>query len=64
MVTKEQAINGRNFVMRYHDKNYRANGKCITWKTRPDDFKLPVKHGLYSYGYITHENAYLFDLVD
>ena len=25
----------------------RVSGKCQTWKTRPDDFSLPVKFGLY-----------------
>lgn len=25
----------------------RVTGKCHTWKTRPDDFSLPVKFGLY-----------------
>ena len=39
---------------------WRANGKCQTWKTRPNEFKLPIKHGLHEYGYITHENAHLF----
>lgn len=24
----------------------RVNGKCKTWVTRPDDFKLPMKYGL------------------
>lgn len=24
----------------------RVNGKAKTWKTRPNDFTLPVKHGL------------------
>lgn len=35
----------------------RVNGKCQTWKTRPDDFKLPVKHGLNECFYITPFNA-------
>ena len=43
--------------------NWRANGKCQTWKTRPDEFKLPIKHGLYDYDYLTHENAHLFEAV-
>lgn len=38
-------------------KRCRVNGKCQTWKTRPDDFKLPVKEGLYGTGYITPLNA-------
>lgn len=39
---------------------WRANGKCKTWKRNPERFQLPIKHGLYSYGYITEENAHLF----
>ena len=35
----------------------RASGQCKTWKTRPDEFKLPVKYGLYSSFYITNDNA-------
>jgi hypothetical protein len=35
----------------------RANGICQTWKTRPDEFRLPIKAGLYEYGEITHRNA-------
>jgi hypothetical protein len=35
----------------------RVNGACQTWKTRPDEFKLPVKHGLRDCFYITELNA-------
>jgi len=42
--------------------NWRANGKLKTWKTRPEDFKLPIKHGLRDFGYITEENIHLFSL--
>lgn len=35
----------------------RVNGKCKTWK-RNDNFKLPVKHGLYKCFYITQDNAF------
>jgi len=35
----------------------RVNGKCKTWKTRPDDFRLPVKYGLRDCFYLTPENA-------
>lgn len=35
----------------------RANGACKTWKTRPDDFRLPVKYGLKQCFYITPSNA-------
>lgn len=34
----------------------RRNGATKTWKTRPGDFRIPFKHGLYDYGYITQDN--------
>jgi len=36
----------------------RRNGKTKVWKTRPDDFEIPVKHGMYAYGYIHNYNCY------
>jgi len=35
----------------------RVNGACKTWKTRPTEFRLPVKYGLYGHFYITQDNA-------
>lgn len=35
----------------------RPNGKAQTWKTRPNDFRLPVKYGLKEYLYIDQDNA-------
>jgi hypothetical protein len=35
----------------------RVNGKCRTWKTRPGEFRLPVKHGLRDCFYITESNT-------
>lgn len=35
----------------------RVNGKCQTWKTRPGEFRLPVKYGLKECFYITPDNA-------
>ena len=63
MVTKQQAINGTSFESvslkdsRGNPVKCRANGKCKVWKTRPEEFKLPVKYGIHVYFYITHENA-------
>ena len=63
MITKDQAMTKRHFShvtlkdSRGNPVVCRANGKCQTWKTRPNDFKLPVKYGLYQYFYITPENA-------
>lgn len=41
----------------------RANGKCKTWKTRPTEFLLPVKHGMYDYGHISHLTASQWNVV-
>lgn len=30
-----------------------VTGKCKTWKTRPDEYRLPVKHGLRDTFYLT-----------
>lgn len=68
MVTKEQAQSARNFThitLIGSDKlpvRCRAMGKCQTWKTRPNEFKLPVKHGLYQSFYITQDNADQWDV--
>lgn len=35
----------------------RVNGMCKTWKTRPNQFSLPVKQNLNDFGYITEQNA-------
>ena len=35
----------------------RVNGRIKTWKTRPGDFLLPMKHGLKSCFYIDHNNC-------
>lgn len=65
MVTKEQALTEKHFIQVTDGEGnllakpikWRASGKCKTWKTRPDDFSLPVKHGLNRWGYITQDNA-------
>lgn len=41
---------------------YRVSGACQTWKTRPDDFRIPVKHGLYESAEITQRNGLDFHL--
>jgi hypothetical protein len=49
-------------VQLYKTIVWRANGKCKTWITRPEEFKLPIKYGLYTYGYLTNANAHLFEI--
>ncbi len=66
MITKEQAMAAGYGKTLFHvskkdsrgePMRIRVSGKCQTWKTRPEDFKLPVKYGMYESGYITPSNA-------
>jgi hypothetical protein len=43
-------------------ERWRVNGKIQLWKTRPDEFSLPIKHGLKTCYYLTHRNAADFHL--
>lgn len=38
-------------------RRVRVSGKCKTWKTRPTEFSLPVKFGLYTSLRINHETC-------
>ena len=66
MITKKQAVTAcyRQIFHHHTEKNAdgtpircRVSGECKIWKTRPDDFRLPVKYGLYDCFYITPSNA-------
>lgn len=48
-----------------HDKGmgrWKVNGQVKTWKTDPTRVRVPVKHGLYAYGYITEANLTMVTL--
>lgn len=73
MITKEQALTAREFHVTtagyciehvgprggvtIKQEVWRRNGATQTWVTRPDDFRIPVKHGLRHYGQIHENNA-------
>lgn len=69
MITKSAAVElgmelGRRQVYSpfYRNKdgsftNCRVNGKCKIWKSRPLEFRLPIKIGFKGHGYINHMNA-------
>ena len=71
MITKEQATSA-TYRQEFHhttrkgsDKQptrCRVNGRCKTWVTRPNEFRLPVKHGLYQCFYITESNAHEWEV--
>lgn len=64
MITRQQALT----VNQFHEDHepagkicqWRRNGTTQTWKTRPDEFRIPVKYGLRSYDQITQDNASQF----
>lgn len=44
-------------------ETWRVNGACKTWKTRPNDFQVPIKFGFRGpYGYLTQDNMVDFHL--
>jgi hypothetical protein len=45
-----------------HSTVARISGQLKTWKTRPGDFRLPVKHGMRGYGEIVPSNIAQFHL--
>lgn len=75
MITKHQALNADEFHygtctrtvgprggITERVERWRRNGATQTWKTRPDEFRVPIKYGLRGYSSITSHNAYQFHL--
>ncbi len=48
----QELYSSRKLDSRDRPAKVRVSGKCKTWKTRPGDFKLPVKYGMYESFYI------------
>jgi hypothetical protein len=68
-VAQVKKMDGREplYMIGYYNSNgtpmeYRQNGKIQFWKTRPDDFRIPVKRGLYEYGEVTPSNMHMVSL--
>jgi hypothetical protein len=40
----------------------RVNGRPKLWATRPEQFRLPMKHGLKNCFYITERDAHLWEV--
>jgi hypothetical protein len=43
-------------------ETWRVNGACKIWKTRPLEFSVPIKFGLYASSYLTDRNGEDFHL--
>ena len=42
-------------------QRWRVNGKVTTWKTRPNEIRVPLKRGLYQYYHLDHFNLDEFE---
>ena len=70
-ITLEQAKNLQigNILLDKRDRNkkgdparWRVNGKVKIWKRSPGRVRVPLKHGLYSYRYLTERNLDTLDI--
>ncbi len=43
---------------------FRVNGKVQTWKTRPNDIRVPLRHGLYEFWALENHNLADFSLTE
>lgn len=61
-MTKEEALalTYRDTLLDRCNKRWRVNGRVKTFKRDKDRFIIPIKHGLYSYGYLTDGNKEFF----
>ena len=59
----EMALTRRVVLVEMRNGRYwevRRNGMTKRWKTRPDEFQIPVKAGIKSHAYIRHNNLASF----
>ena len=69
MITKAQSLTAQNFehvTLKNADGSplrARRNGQTQTWKTRPEEFRIPAKYGFYQQFQITHRTAADWDAV-
>ena len=71
MITLEQAKQLTYGAILYHvtyknsdgtPQRWRINGKPKTWVRQPNRVRVPLKHGLYDYDYLTERNLELVSL--
>ncbi len=57
----ERALDNGHVWVRMATGRYwklRRNGQTKTWKTRPDEYRIPVKAGMRAHGYITQASQF------
>ena len=72
-ITLEEAKNlcVGQIIYHRHNKNadgtpqrWKVNGQVKTWKRSLNKVKVPLKHGLYTYGYLTEDVLSVISLTD
>lgn len=68
-ITLQQAKDLRRGDMLYHvthrqgrgkeAQRWKVNGQVKTWKRSPERVQVPIKHGLYSFDYLTESDLHL-----
>ncbi len=56
----EEALDNHRLFIRMSNQNMwkaRRNGKTQTWKTRPGEFRIPIKAGFTVCGALTHKST-------
>jgi outer membrane protein assembly factor BamB len=56
----ETALDSHQIYVRVRNGNLwqvRRNGATKLWKTRPGEFRIPIKYGLKNHGEITHHDV-------
>lgn len=68
-IEQAKALRPGNVLYHLTERNYdntpqrwRVTGQPKVWKTNPNRVRVPVKHGLYDFGYITEDNLNLLTL--
>ena len=73
MITKEQALTAQEFHygectrtvgprggVKVKQEVWRRNGQTQVWKTRPNEFRVPIKYGLKACSQITQRESHQF----
>lgn len=42
------------FIHKATNQTFKVNGKIQTWKRNPSLFRIPIKYGFYTYGYLSN----------
>lgn len=51
-----KALRSREVIIDNHGRRWYVNGAVKRWKTDPDRIRVPLKHGLYTYGQLTNDD--------